>query len=86
MFGFLAFTGPILENAVSELAQFLRQQSRPLKLSTLETLVALVNSSSAQQMTPALFELVVREAANLISDSDLQLAHLALQLTICVVR
>lgn len=40
---------------MSELALFLRQQSRPLKLATLETLVALVQSN-AQRMTPDLFE------------------------------
>jgi cullin-associated NEDD8-dissociated protein 1 len=75
---------PILASAVSELSQFLRQQSRPLKLTTLETLLALVQSNSGR-MTPDLFELVLRETTNLISDADLHLSHLALQLTICII-
>ena len=46
---------PVLASAVSELSLFLRQQSRPLKLATLETLIALVKSNAAN-MTPDLFE------------------------------
>lgn len=34
---------PILASATEELALFLRQQSRPLKQTTLETLLALIN-------------------------------------------
>lgn len=70
---------------MSELALFLRQQSRPLKLATLETLVALVKSNAAN-MTPDLFEMVITEAANLISDADLHLSHLALLLTVSVLK
>lgn len=40
---------------MSELSLFLRQQSRPLKLATLSTLIALVRSN-AGSMTPDLFE------------------------------
>lgn len=77
--------GPILSAAVTELSQFLRQQSRPLKLTTLETLVAMVENY-AGQMSSDLFGLVLREASNLIADSDLHLSHLALQLTVCVIK
>jgi len=76
---------PILEGAVEELALFLRQQSRPLKLATLETLIALVKSNAAS-MTPPLFELILTEAASLISDADLHLSHLALLLTVHVLQ
>lgn len=70
---------------MTELSQFLRQQSRPLKLTTLETLVALMENY-AQHMSADLFGLVLRECSNLIADSDLHLAHLALQLTVCVLK
>ena len=76
---------PILEGAMEELALFLRQQSRPLKLATLETLIALVKSN-ASSMTPPLFELILTEAASLISDADLHLSHLALLLTVHVLQ
>lgn len=74
---------PILNEAIQALAQFLRQQSRALKQTTLETLMALIESSSAQ-MDGALFALVLAEAAPLISDADLHLTHLSLRLTIAV--
>jgi len=76
---------PILEGAVEELALFLRQQSRPLKLATLETLIALVKSNASSMTTP-LFELILTEAASLISDADLHLSHLALLLTVHVLQ
>ncbi|CAM9488775.1 unnamed protein product, partial [Phaeothamnion confervicola] len=70
----------VVGEATEELASLLRQQSRPLKQATLEALVALVGSN-AQHMTSPLFEKVLREAAPLVSDADLHLAHLALTLT-----
>jgi cullin-associated NEDD8-dissociated protein 1 len=76
---------PILAEAVEELAMFLRQQSRPLKLATLETLIGLVRSN-APAMVPALFELILRETAPLISDADLHLSHLALLLSLEVLE
>lgn len=76
---------PILASAVQELALLLRQQSRSLKQTTLETLTALVDSSSGS-MDGTHFELMMQEAAPLISDSDLQLTHLSLRLTIDVVK
>ncbi|CAM9131475.1 unnamed protein product, partial [Ectocarpus sp. 12 AP-2014] len=66
---------PILPSATEELAQFLRQQSRPLKQTTLETLLALIGSNHAQ-MTQALFSLLLKESAALVTDADLHLAHL----------
>jgi len=75
---------PILDGAVRELSQFLRQQSRPLKQSTLETLMALVKSSG-QGMSAEHFQLVLQEAAPLISDADLHLTHLTLRLAVSVV-
>ena len=70
----------ILADATEELAIFLRQHSRSLKLSSLETLSALIQSNSAKIADP-LFSLVLTEAAPLISDSDLQIANLAIAVT-----
>ena len=55
---------PILASAVQELALLLRQQSRSLKQTTLETLTALVDSSSGSM--DAHFELMMQEAAPLL--------------------
>lgn len=77
--------GPILADAIQNLALFLRQQSRPLKQLTLETLMALVQSS-ASQMDAALFALVLAEAAPLVSDADLHLTHLSLRLTVAILN
>lgn len=70
----------VLSSAVTELSQFLRQQSRPLKLTTLGTLISLIRSNPLQ-MSPDLYTQVLSEASNLISPSDLHLSHLSLQLT-----
>jgi len=67
--------------AVTELVQFLRQQSRSLKQTTLETLDALV-CSNGKNMDGALFEAIVKEASSLISEHDLHLSYLALRLTV----
>jgi len=66
--------------AVEELSLFLRQQSRPLLLATLETLLALVEAQGAS-MDPALLAKALAEAAPLVSDADLHLTHLALKLS-----
>lgn len=73
----------ILQDTMSELSQFLRQQSRSLKQTTLETIDALVNSNGSN-MSSELFANVMVEAAPLVSDTDLHLSHLALQLTVSV--
>ncbi|KAG9412449.1 Cullin-associated NEDD8-dissociated protein 1 [Aphanomyces cochlioides] len=71
----------ILSDAVTCLAQLLRQQSRTLKQTALDTLIALVVSKGSSIPLPILCE-TVREAAGLISDSDLQLSQLALNLVL----
>jgi len=70
--------GTILCDAVEELAYFLRQQSRSLKQMTLETLNALITHNSSS-MNAALFSLVLKECAGLLTDADLHLAHLSLR-------
>ncbi|CBN79044.1 conserved unknown protein [Ectocarpus siliculosus] len=76
---------PILPSATEELAQFLRQQSRPLKQTTLETLLALIGSNHAQ-MTQALFSLLLKESAALVTDADLHLAHLSLKMSCLILE
>ncbi|KAG5182650.1 armadillo-type protein, partial [Tribonema minus] len=68
----------VLTDATQELALLLRQQSRPLKQAALEALLALLRGNAAR-MDGALLARVVAEAAPLVSDADLHLAHLALQ-------
>jgi cullin-associated NEDD8-dissociated protein 1 len=75
----------VLDDAVRQLADFLKQQNRPLKQTALETLSALV-SSDGKSMKPALLQLVLGETAPLVSSSDLHLAHLALQVDIGIVH
>jgi len=80
--------GTVLAPAVGDLALFLRQQSRPLKQTTLETLMALVPASrhsSESALPPALLAQVLTECAPLVNSGDLFLSHLALQLTCLVV-
>ena len=74
----------ILSDATTELAGFLRQQSRALKQTTLETQEILVRAHG-RAMAPALLETVLTEAAALIDDVDLHLTHLALRVTISVI-
>ena len=74
----------ILGDATTELAGFLRQQSRALKQTTLETQEILVRAHG-RAMAPALLETVLTEAAALIDDVDLHLTHLALRVTISVI-
>lgn len=71
---------PVLQQSSVELSHFLRQQSRVLKQQALITLDSLVRSPSAQ-LSDELCKTILVEAANLVSDSDLHLAHLALTLT-----
>ena len=73
----------LLMDATSELSLFLRQQSRGLKQTTLQTLDALVLSSSAQ-LDAQTVAIILHEAAALVNDADLHLSHLALRLAISV--
>jgi len=71
----------ILGDSVSEMASFLKQQSRSLKQSSLEALDIVVTNHGSED--PALsdgqlFSTVLREVADLIVDSDLHLSHLSL--------
>lgn len=69
---------PFLRESIVEIAQFLRQQNRSLKQTTLLTLDALVGAHTAA-LTTELAAALLREVAALVTDADLQLAHLALK-------
>ena len=74
---------PILVESTQDLAAFLRQQSRLLKQTTLQTLEALVKSKSAR-ITDDQIGAVLRESSVLVSDSDLHLTHLALRVALAL--
>ena len=70
---------PVLTDCTVELSQFLRQQSRGLRLSALVTISALVDSPCAT-LTDENITIIVTEITGLINDSDLHLTHLTLLL------
>lgn len=67
-------------SSVSTLALFLRQNSRTLQQLTLQTLDALVQSSTSR-FTAEQVNAILSESNTLISDTDLYLTHLSLRLT-----
>ncbi|GMH99682.1 hypothetical protein TrVE_jg342 [Triparma verrucosa] len=71
---------PVLEVATEEMTHFLRQHSRSLKMCVLETISAFVQSNNSK-MNPKLFELILTEAAPLVTDADLQVSHLAISVS-----
>eukprot|EP00727_Mastigamoeba_balamuthi_P013409 m51a1_g8691 putative cullin-associated nedd8-dissociated protein 1 (1234) ;mRNA; f:36761-41414 len=76
---------PVVADAGSELATLLRKSNRPLRLAAIAALSALFEHAGAS--APAtLFSQVVVELSSLISDSDLQLAYLSLQLACQIYR
>jgi len=77
----------VLDSVCKELASFLRKKSRPLKQSSLSTLIALIKAhGKSKAASSALFEIILKEVAPFVSEQDLHLAHLALQLTSAIVH
>ena len=76
---------PVCADAVTECAGFLRKNDRALKQAALTTLTALI-ASYAANIGPELQEGVIKELAGLISDTELHLTHLALDLCECMVQ
>ncbi|OQR84838.1 Cullin-associated NEDD8-dissociated protein [Achlya hypogyna] len=75
----------ILTDAIVCLSQLLRQQSRTLKQTALDTLIALVQHKGTA-VAPASLCDTVQEASALISDSDLQLSQLSLTLVSAILE
>ncbi|KAJ1458250.1 armadillo-type protein [Pelagophyceae sp. CCMP2097] len=75
------------DDSVAELSALLRQQSRLLKQTTLETLRLLIESkNAAEQMSASLLATLLSESAPLVSDDDLHLAHLAIHASLAAIR
>lgn len=69
----------VLEHVISELTAFLRKANRALRQATLGTLNTLI-VSYGDKIGSAAYEVIVVELSTLISDSDLHMAALALEL------
>lgn len=73
----------ILSESTFELSQFLRQQNRLLKQTTLQTFESLILCKSAT-LSDNNIEILLQEAAPLIGDGDLHLAHLSMKVTLSI--
>ncbi|KAK6159687.1 hypothetical protein DH2020_003068 [Rehmannia glutinosa] len=69
----------VLEHVISELTAFLRKANRALRQATLGTLNTLI-VAYGDKIGSAAYEVIVVELSTLISDSDLHMAALALEL------
>ncbi|XP_042009939.1 cullin-associated NEDD8-dissociated protein 1-like isoform X3 [Salvia splendens] len=69
----------VLEHVISELTAFLRKANRALRQATLGTLNTLI-VGYGDKIGSAAYEVIVVELSTLISDSDLHMAALALEL------
>jgi len=74
----------ILEETIKDLSDFLRQNNRQLKQASLKGLAVLVKTYG-KEISLELFNTVLNEVANLISDADLHLSHLSLRLVEVVI-
>ncbi|XP_010912657.1 cullin-associated NEDD8-dissociated protein 1 [Elaeis guineensis] len=69
----------VLEQVISELTTFLRKANRALRQATLGTLNSLV-VAYGDQIGPSAYEIIISELSALISDTDLHMTALALEL------
>ena len=72
---------PIMNEALSQLALLLRQQSRGLKQTSLEcldTMVGCLGADGDVEMDDGLFDSVLKDLGDIISDTDLHICHLSL--------
>lgn len=72
---------PIMNEALSQLALLLRQQSRGLKQTSLEcldTMVLCLGADGDVEMDDGLFDSVLKDLGDIISDTDLHICHLSL--------
>lgn len=69
----------VLENVIAELTAFLRKANRALRQATLGTLNSII-VAYGDKITPSAYEVIIVELSTLISDSDLHMTALALEL------
>eukprot|EP00584_Thalassiosira_punctigera_P023758 CAMPEP_0172551974 /NCGR_PEP_ID=MMETSP1067-20121228/42878_1 /TAXON_ID=265564 ORGANISM="Thalassiosira punctigera, Strain Tpunct2005C2" /NCGR_SAMPLE_ID=MMETSP1067 /ASSEMBLY_ACC=CAM_ASM_000444 /LENGTH=1389 /DNA_ID=CAMNT_0013339865 /DNA_START=148 /DNA_END=4317 /DNA_ORIENTATION=+ len=72
---------PIMNETLGQLALLLRQQSRGLKQTSLEcldTMVLCLGSDGDVDMDDGLFDSVLKDLGDIISDTDLHICHLSL--------
>ncbi|KAH0978631.1 hypothetical protein GBA52_005808 [Prunus armeniaca] len=69
----------VLEQVIAELTAFLRKANRPLRQATLGTLNSLI-VAYGDKIGSSAYEVIIVELATLISDSDLHMTALALEL------
>ncbi|XP_057530355.1 cullin-associated NEDD8-dissociated protein 1 [Amaranthus tricolor] len=69
----------VLENVIAELTAFLRKANRALRQATLGTLNSLI-VAYGDKITSSAYEVIIVELSTLISDSDLHMTALALEL------
>ncbi|XP_039172622.1 cullin-associated NEDD8-dissociated protein 1 [Eucalyptus grandis] len=69
----------VLEHVISELTAFLRKANRALRQATLGTLNSLI-AAYGDEISSSTYETIIVELSSLISDSDLHMAALALEL------
>ncbi|XP_022929375.1 cullin-associated NEDD8-dissociated protein 1 [Cucurbita pepo subsp. pepo] len=69
----------VLEHVISELTAFLRKANRSLRQATLGTLNSLI-AAYGDKIGPSAYEVIIVELSTLISDSDLHMTALALEL------
>lgn len=69
----------VLENVTAELTAFLRKANRALRQATLGTLNSIV-AAYGDKISSSTYEVIVVELSSLISDSDLHMTALALEL------
>lgn len=69
----------VLEHVIAELTAFLRKANRALRQATLETLNSLIVAYS-DKIGSAAYEVIIVELSTLISDTDLHMTALALEL------
>ncbi|KAL4655065.1 hypothetical protein ACB092_01G424200 [Castanea dentata] len=69
----------VLEHVIAELTAFLRKANRALRQATLGTLNSLI-VAYGDKIGPSAYEIIIVELSSLISDSDLHMTALALEL------
>jgi len=75
----------VLNEAVTKMSSFLKKINRALKQTTLQTLTTFVQSYGSS-IDQKLYTTIINDSASLVSDSDLHLAHLTLQLIQHILR